>query len=260
MPEPWEYTRKKAGYFSIPGDKLGEDEYPFGIVLLSSINGGKILEEYGDKLRHGDIIDFGSYRGCGYYIVEPVDVNKSDFYIWKSMEEMGYGLPPNFSDAPDGYYSKSELFYIFKHIDFVHPVHWLWEEVKTVKENPDDPDVIGNTRNVFRWNEEIKMENFPEDYLYFEDNLNGGISWLSKEAFAYQDYYDPKNWDFWKERFEMRNKSKAKSARSVIQLESSTKSEEVDENTEEEELPIHGKRDTSPIKLLQLQRRRVTKK
>lgn len=59
------------------------------------------------------MVDFGSYRGCGAFVAEPVDVHLSDFWLHKTLEEMGYSLPLLFSDAPDGYYDEP-IVYLFK--------------------------------------------------------------------------------------------------------------------------------------------------
>lgn len=200
MSSVWSYTRKRAKEFRISDNYFGDEEFPWERLLLSSLGDGKLLKDYGNQLRHGDIINFGEYRGCGCYIVEPVDENASDFYLWKTLGEMGYAVPLCFSDAPSNYYEDTEQFHVFRHSDFVPPGHAFWEEVKMVQEDPEE------ARN-------INLEEFPDDYIFFEDYLDGAFTWIPKSEF---EHYNAENWSFWKERLRLKSlASRTKSARSV---------------------------------------------
>ena len=58
-------------------------------VLLSEFAPGVFEKLKKEGLQHGDVVDFGSYRGTGAFIAEPTDVHATDFYLYKTLEEMG---------------------------------------------------------------------------------------------------------------------------------------------------------------------------
>jgi hypothetical protein len=84
----WGYRNEgKAAYFNVAGGELhmGEEMYEGateGTVLMLSDT--LVYDELVTQLRHGDIVDFGNYRGCGCFCVEPVDASCSDFFLWKT--------------------------------------------------------------------------------------------------------------------------------------------------------------------------------
>ena len=238
----WQYRNKHALCFDLESQVKDVDldfEELCGVVMLSTFKNGEILEAYRDSLQHGDVIDFNSYRGVGMYIVEPVDAEKSDFYCWKTIEEMGYGVPPCFGDAPAGYYQKHDLFYIWKSTDFVTADDPLWDEVEAWKEDP-------NKEMTAQWQSKIIPAEFPDNYLWFEDNLEGGTSWIAFKAFASQMYFETSVWDVWKERWAVRYPNRQKSARSnssvtTVQAEQETANES-NVDSEETSPKVTGKR------------------
>lgn len=185
----WSYRNSgKASYFSVANElHMDEDMYERagnGHVFLLSETPAWHLKE---QLRHGDVVDFAQYRGCGAFVAEPTDASMSDFYLWKTLEEMGYGVPPCFSDSPPGYYDNTELFYIFRdHHLIADPNHEIFAEIAKVKS--------GQQGNLPDWHTPVdaKTKGFPENYVLFQDRLNGGVGWLSFSSFQGQDFFHTK--------------------------------------------------------------------
>jgi hypothetical protein len=109
---PWAYRASgKASYYQIQrGDEEDEieslAEESSQPLLMSEVFETQMINQLPLPLHHGDVVDIGDYRGCGCFIVEPVDAQKTDYYLYKTLEEMGYGVPLAFSDAPQGYYNE----------------------------------------------------------------------------------------------------------------------------------------------------------
>jgi len=73
---------------------------------------GAMVKAVGSSLHHGDLVDFGSYRGTGVFLV--VNEGRSargekDWLLTKTLGEMGYCITPHFHDAPWGYFSTGRL-------------------------------------------------------------------------------------------------------------------------------------------------------
>jgi hypothetical protein len=124
----WTYRANgKARVFVVLDEDLMEEfgERSGGKPLL--LSNTKHCAALLSELRHGDVVDFGDYRGCGAFVAEPVDNVCSDFYLWKTIEEMGYGLPPCFGDSPPDYYAHTSLSYVFRSTQFIRDkVGQLW--------------------------------------------------------------------------------------------------------------------------------------
>lgn len=212
----WTYREGgKAKYFSVATD-LHMDEEMYDnvqegkVLLLSDTKAAHLASE----LRHGDVVDFAQYRGCGAFVVEPVDASLSDFYLWKSLEEMGYGVPICFSDAPNGYYSNTELHYVFQDPSLIadpgHPIFTRIAETKKGVPLEGPPD----------WHTPVdpKTKGFPDKFVWFEDNLNGGAGWLSFDSFASQDFYSSKHYKIWHQRFDWKKRFTNRVTKTVCRL------------------------------------------
>eukprot|EP01119_Soliformovum_irregulare_P024297 TRINITY_DN8680_c0_g1_i1.p1 TRINITY_DN8680_c0_g1~~TRINITY_DN8680_c0_g1_i1.p1 ORF type:complete len:318 (-),score=80.37 TRINITY_DN8680_c0_g1_i1:156-1109(-) len=85
------------------------------------------------RLFHGDVIDFGGYRGVGTYLLYKTKVRHGDsifddFILIKALEEYGYGLPFEFMDAPLEYYGRASSSINKKWIDPDHIIPPLPEK------------------------------------------------------------------------------------------------------------------------------------
>ncbi len=98
----WAYRKEgRARLFDLESTVPEDFENPEnGRMLLSQVSLELLEQLKKDGVQHGDVLSFNSYRGCGAFIAEPVDLLKSDFWLHKTVEEMGYGMPLLFSDAP----------------------------------------------------------------------------------------------------------------------------------------------------------------
>ena len=186
---PWQYRSSGTTRYQ----KLDYDEeLPEACELalqalplrLSHIVDPSALASLAAALHHGDVLDVGDYRGCGCFVVEPTTAECCDFYLHKTLEEMGYGVPIYFSDAPVGYFEGTELYYRFRHVDYVSNVRdELWAEVELRQRQPSYEPTSD-------WHEggEVQLKKFPQQYVHFSDSMNGGSCWLTLAAYSAQEY------------------------------------------------------------------------
>ena len=209
----WKYRRRRAKCHDVHLE-MGEDEQICERALdskkplrLLSVLRADIVAAL--DLQHGDVIDFGDYRGCGCFVVEPVDNLCSDWYLYKSCEEMGYATPLCFSDSPHGYYSETPLAYDFRYPGFAPESHFLWDEVKARQADP-------NYESTTDWYSPINPKRFPDDYVFFEDYINGGDggSWLLLKDYYTQEYAGHHN--FVQKRLRFRRDLQLRVARCVL--------------------------------------------
>jgi hypothetical protein len=79
------------------------------VELATAAGNGNMVARV--ELRHGDFVDFGQYRGTGAFVAYQ---EEDDFRLIKTLGEMGYCVPPHFSDAPWEYFETgTSLFLVY---------------------------------------------------------------------------------------------------------------------------------------------------